>query len=69
MPAHLKSSLIGAELTIPITHGHGTWVPGRVFIYVNFVITAGVEILLLLLLGRIDCEQVSCAQTNIICNG
>ena len=28
MPAHLKSTLIGAELTIPITHGRlnmGTW--------------------------------------------
>ena len=28
MPAHLKSSVIGAELTIPITHGRlnlGTW--------------------------------------------
>ncbi len=28
MPAHLKSSVIGAELTIPITRGHlnlGTW--------------------------------------------
>jgi secondary thiamine-phosphate synthase enzyme len=28
MPAHLKASLVGAELTIPITNGHlnlGTW--------------------------------------------
>ena len=35
MPAHLKSVILGSELTVPVRDGQLGWEHGRVFIWVN----------------------------------
>ncbi|NJM93611.1 MAG: YjbQ family protein [Cytophagales bacterium] len=41
MPAHLKASLLGFSLTIPVTMADLTWESGRAFTFANTATTAG----------------------------